>query len=407
MRHDHTKWLTHFVRDRKPEQDFPGADEDEAGCFIGGELEMDSSAFDVLKAIVRLGGLLPGHSFRSGSTTIYGGEPVVCATEMPIYSFADYAHSKKDPSKVSAYGIAFLKSEFFAAGGRPAIYGLSISNPTYVTKTATRRIFTDSVLPKTEQFRYVAYNPSPSNWIDWSHEREWRWQARDESQDEIWCQDYNGSLGPVPALPLFKGEIDGRSFTRVCIIVWSHEEAKEIRELLTGFYLAGHNNYDTPFDKKLIAASKIIVLQDVVAAVEAGKNLGSQTIEGLEAANLLSPIAIVPAPPDAKEVAEKAMSLATAAGKKAADEYLAKYDIEKGSCGFANAVTYDVTSPMVQYLLTAGMASGPFDGAVWIDFPHSWPPSQSIDYREAICRAAAEALSKALGISVYMDSRLD
>jgi hypothetical protein len=62
MRHDHTAWLVHFVRDRKPEQDFP----DEAGIFANGELEMDASAFDVLKTIVRLGGVLPGYSFRSG-----------------------------------------------------------------------------------------------------------------------------------------------------------------------------------------------------------------------------------------------------------------------------------------------------------------------------------------------------
>jgi hypothetical protein len=114
MRHDHTRWLTHFVRDRLPEQDFPGESEDEAAYFEGGELEPDADAFSVLKTIIRLGGIIPGYSFRSGRTTIYGGRPAVCATEMPLYSFAQYVQSRNDPAKVSAYGIAFLKSEFYA-----------------------------------------------------------------------------------------------------------------------------------------------------------------------------------------------------------------------------------------------------------------------------------------------------
>jgi hypothetical protein len=40
---------------------------------------------------------------------------------MPLYSFA--ARERTDTDKVSAYGVALLKSEFYAAGGRPVIYG--------------------------------------------------------------------------------------------------------------------------------------------------------------------------------------------------------------------------------------------------------------------------------------------
>ena len=61
-------------------------------------------------------------------------------------------------------------------------------------------------------------------------------------------QDFHGNYGPTPALPVFKGRIDGRQATRVCIIVWTQEEAEGIRRSLTGFYLAGNNNYDTRFD---------------------------------------------------------------------------------------------------------------------------------------------------------------
>jgi len=109
MRHDHTSWLIHFVRDRNPEQDFPGETEQDFEYLSGGELEPDAEAFSVLKTIIRLGGLYPGYSFRSGRTTIYGGTPVVCATEMPLYSFASYAKERGKTEYVSAYGIAFLK----------------------------------------------------------------------------------------------------------------------------------------------------------------------------------------------------------------------------------------------------------------------------------------------------------
>lgn len=407
MRHDHTRWLIHFVRDRYPEQDFPGDDEDEAGIFIGGELEMDADAFSVLKTVIRLGGLLPGYSFRSGRTTIYGGAPAVCATEMPLYSFAEYARSKADSAKVSAYGIAFLKSEFFAAGGRPAIYGLSSGYIKYIENSARRRIFDPSVLPISEQYRFVAYDPAGSHWIDWSHEREWRWIAQDENRDSIWSQDYNGRLGPTPGLPLFKGKLDGRPFSRLCIIVWTHEEAQEIQKLLTGFYLAGCNDYDTPFDTDLIKSSQIIVLQDVVLAVESGRSLKAQTIEGLEEAGLVKPIAIHAAPDGAEKLVTDALAKAAAAGQLAADMFLSRHALESGPCGFVHAVTHDVTNQLVQYLLANELASGPFDGTVRIHVPGSWKDSQSIDYLECIYTAIAESLTKVLGFNVYMDSHLD
>jgi len=407
LRYDHTRWLVHFVRDRNPEQDFPGEDEDSAGQYIGGELDVDSGAFEVLKAIVRLGGLLPGYSFRNGRTTIYGGQPAVCATEMPIYSFAKYALAKGDASKVSAYGIAFLKSEFFSAGGRHAVYGLSTDSIGYVENSAKRRIFTDSVLPRSEQHRYVAYNPTESHWIDWSHEREWRWVARDKDKDEIWCNHHDGTIGPEPALPLFKGTLDGRSFTRLCLIVWTEDEAEELKELLTGFYLAGSNNYATPFDKKLIAASRIIVLKNVVDAVENGKDLDAQTIEGLSKANLLDPIAIHSPPPNAKKTIDAAFAVASKAGKAAANAYIANHPTDSGACGFAHVSTYEITNPIVQYLLENELASGPFDGKVWISVPQVWPSRQSIDYREKIAEAITDSLSHSLGIAMYVDSRLD
>lgn len=407
MRYDHTKWLVHFVRDRNPEQDFPGEDEEEVGLYAGGELECDADAFSVLKNIIRLGGLLPGYSFRNGRTTIYGGKPAVCATEMPLYSFADYARQRSNASKVSAYGVAFLKSEFFSAGGRPAIYGLSTDNISYLVNVPTSRILADDVMPLAEQYRLVAYNPLPANWIDWSHEREWRWIAKDQDKDQVWAQDQYDCIGPVPALPLLKGRLDGGAFSMLCFIVWTNEEAEGLQEILTGFYLAGGNNYDTQFDRQLIAKSKIIVLADVIDAVETGKRISSQTIEGLQEAQLLRPIAIHEFSKETEDLIEVALERASDAGKEASREYVRKYPVDIGACGFADAISYEVTSSIIQQLISSGKASGPFDGKVIIEVPQTWPIRQSVDYQEFVMRAVVESLRETLAINVSVETRLD
>lgn len=406
MRHDHSKWLMHFVRDRIPEQDFPGETEEEYLFHAGGELEHDADAFAVLKTIIRLGGMRPGYSFRNGKTTIYGGQPALCVTEMPLYSFADYARSRNDSAKVSAYGLAFLTSEFYGAGGRPAIYGLSTDSPQMDENSSYSRIFANNVLPRSEQYRYVAYNPSSkSHWIDWSHEREWRWIPQDEDRDQIWVEDHNGMFGPVPALPQFKGKENGCEFNEICIIVWTKDEAAEIQELLTGFYLAESYNYDTPFDRGVIAKSKIIVLTDVILAVESGKHLQSQTIQGLEAANLLEPILIASAPPNAMATSKKAFELAGLAADEAQAEFRKSYGEGDGYCGFAHVTTTEVTHPMVQFLLENDMASGPFDGRVWINVPVD--SNQSVDFERAGCDAAAKSINKSLGITAFVEWRYD
>ena len=406
-RHDHTAWVTHFVRDRLPEQDFPGEDEDEFGYYAGGELEADAGAFHVLTSIIRLGGLIPGYSFRKGRTTIYGGKPAVCATEMPLHAFATYARERAEAGNVSAYGISFLKSEFYAAGGRPAIYGLATDDVKYSRNDPTCRIIDEAILPAREQFRFIAHNPGGADRpIDWSHEREWRWVASDSDIDQIWVQDYNGICGPTPALPLFKGAKEGRPFSRVCVIVWSAEEATEINKLLTGFYLAGSNNYDSHFDRQVIGRSRIIVLEEVIEAVEKSRKLDAQTIEGLEEAQLLRPITIAEPQKGAAKIVADAFAAAKSAGEKAGAAYNAKYGKATTGFGFAHAVTTDVTNPIVQYMLASKQASGPFDGEVWLNYPGPHG-SGNIDYVEAVCRAAAPILAKMLGIEVYVSVAMD
>jgi hypothetical protein len=289
-----------------------------------------------------------------------------------------------------------LKSEFFEAGGRPVIYGLSNSNVTYKKNTATCRIMTDSVLPLPEQFRYVSYNPSG----------EWRWKVQDRETDFIWGLDGYGYYDAIPGLPLFTGKENAGHFSKLAIIVWKKEELEEVQELMTGLYLAESNNYGTPFSRSLIENSSVIVLEDVVSAVEEGHS-DSQTIEGLQADKLSSPVIVTATPENAKEIVNSAFAKAVSIGEAAAVEYEKTHDIHVGSCGFVNLVSYDVTEPIVQYMLQSGKAAGPFDGTVHIRVRGNWAVTQSMDYEEHIYEAMKPVLSEELQITLYVHSRLD
>lgn len=402
-RHDHTNWLIHFVRGRSRSQDELPEDLPDPLAY---EIEPDAGAFQVLKTVVRLGGLVPGYSLRKGRTTIYGGRPAVCVTEMPLYSFAMYVRERAAKGGASAYGVAFLKSEFFKAGGRPAIYGLASDNAGYVINDPTNRILKDEFLPQQEQFRYVAYDPSrKTSPLDWSHEREWRWIPRDEERDQVWAHGDEG-LGPAPALPLLKGRLEGGNFSELRLIVWSQEEADEINELLTGFHLSGGNNYDTPFDKRLIRRSRIIVLEKVIHQVEQGGDFDAQTIEGLDAANLLDPVTFAPPPAEADKTIDEAFAEAERAAAEAGDQYRESHPPGRDAFGRAQTFTYEVTHPLVQMMIKIGHAYGPFDGKV-IARINGAPSVGEITHVEKMHEAASEALTRELGARFFSEAELD
>lgn len=402
-RHDHTRWVIHFVRGRTPSQDAPPEDLPDP---LANELEPEADAFQVLKTIVRLGGILPGYSFRKGRTTIYGGKPAVCVTEMPLYSFAMYARDRSSKGNASAYGVAFLKSELFDAGGRPAIYGLALDNPGYIMNDPTSRILKDEALPRTEQFRYVAYNPSRTTaLLDWSHEREWRWIPRDERRDQIWAHGDDG-IGPTPALPLFKGRLESGHFSELRLIVWSQEEADVLNELLTGFYISGGNNYDSLFDKGLIFRSRIIVLEKIIHQVEKGGDFDAQTIEGLDAAHLLDPVTVTTPPAEADRTIDEAISEAAEAAAAAGSLYRSLHAPGGDAFGRAQTFTYEVTHPLVQRMIATRRASGPFDGKV-IAKIKGVPSLGEITYVEKMHAAASEALTRRLGARFFTDAALD
>lgn len=407
MRHDQTDWLIHFVRDRNIDQDYPAYTEEEYEDLIGCELEPDARAFSVLLNIIKIG-LKPYYSFRNDRTTIYGGKPAICVTEMPIYSFAQYVKNRNDTKKISSYGIAFLKSEFFDAGGRPVIYGTTGKVELEVDEY-NERIIKESILPIGEQYRYVAYNPSKNTdrWIDWSHEREWRWRENNNPNATIVYEDYNSCMTESPGLPLFVDKKNGGFFSKIAIIVWSYKEADRIRKELTGYYLAQSNNYGIEFSKDVINDSFIIVLQEVIKEVEINKLINSQTIEGLQDARLIEPVVLHSNLQDYENTIKKALKLAAEAGENAAIEYQSG-NHKEGVCGFSDICTYEVTAPEIQYMLAHNYASGPFDGKVYIRIHGSWSYSQDIDYKDFVTDHMCNSLEKSLShIRFFTNSRLD
>lgn len=411
MRHDHTKWLIHFVRDRNSEQDFCFEEEYRCNMEIGGELDIDSNAFEVLKHIINTG-LKPGYSFRNDQTTIYGGYPVICASEMPIYSFSQYVKKTNNAKRVSSYGVAFLKSEFFSAGGRPVIYGVS-DNMAYQKLDRNEydcRVFNEDVLPFHEQYRYVTYTPSGDKWIDWSHEREWRWCELGDSDSKIDYKDAEGTYVESPGLPLFSGKEFGGHFSQLAIIVWSKSEAEEIQKELTRYYVSESNEYGVVFSRDVIRNSIIIVLDDVVNQVEKNSDIDSQTIEGLKSSSLFESILLHSELPSSEvELIKKAMSKAEAVGKIESLQYI-KSDPPYGFCGFAHVETDELTHPIVQSMIRNGLADIYGGRSAKISLKYDIVPKycQCIDYKVAVNERMAKALNNHLNVDIfYVSRRLD
>ena len=160
-REDLTDWLIHFTKDisvedvvdvyhKEIEEEELGTSNDELDLDFTNQLPFGINAFnafEVLKNIIKECGIRYNYSFRKRITTLYGGEPVVCFTEMPIHSLIQYAKLRSGNSN-STYGIAIKKTDAYKYGARPVIYGLSPNSTfEYLEKSDTKRILKPSVLP--------------------------------------------------------------------------------------------------------------------------------------------------------------------------------------------------------------------------------------------------------------------
>ncbi|MFD2165644.1 DUF4427 domain-containing protein [Thalassotalea euphylliae] len=179
IRFDLSDWLIHFFRDIDFESNNSIAYVEHMGW---GNVAEDNkySALFMLRCAIRSGRLWATWSYRNHVRTIYGPDPAVCFTEMPIAAFLESGESRhRRGEAMSPFALIFPKKAMFKAGANPVIYGLDNRD-----RWAPRgegggpRIFDSHILPEREQYRYVTYNPASTKPIDWSHEREWRWPYR-------------------------------------------------------------------------------------------------------------------------------------------------------------------------------------------------------------------------------------
>lgn len=155
--------LIHFVRSANRADSDYWLSEMHSHEFAFGELVEDDliSPFFILRRILRKLQVLSTWSFRNGNSTIWGGYPVTCFTDMPISAFVAASIERlARGQKISNYAMVFDKKQMFSIGARPVIYGTTRGEE----------------LPEFEKYRFVSYDltriPYP---IDWTHEREWRW----------------------------------------------------------------------------------------------------------------------------------------------------------------------------------------------------------------------------------------
>ena len=365
---DMTEWVLHFIHDNNLENEptddaIPYEDYgtmayhmdpainyrfsdwdymDQYGGFSPG-----ASAFHVLLKIISDGHIRATWAFRNGRPTIYGPRAAVCVTEMPLYALVDYA-KRREPTSVGGYAVGLLKSEFFAAGGRPVIYGLSTEGAIqYRSHRKWPRILDEAHgIAEAEQYRYVTTALDSKRPIDWTHEREWRWA---DNQDRHWC----------PGLPVWLQE-ETHFFSETLVIVQTNEEAERILDLLKQLYDAGSNGFIVEIRRDLIDRTAVISLEqlrenmsdDLMLAVRL-EDIPRKYLRKFETppATLEDIDKLRRVLAEARSTAAHAMHDEWEASPKGADGHI--MDV----VGFAHLVVHEAQTPLVSALLELDEAS--------------------------------------------------
>tara|TARA_B100000929_G_C15493223_1_gene415160 strand:- start:71 stop:1261 length:1191 start_codon:yes stop_codon:yes gene_type:complete len=396
MRTDISKYLIHFLR--KPSNlDLPkGENKNFTKAYY--PLRVDSeinSEFECLTNIIKEGGLRASFSYRNGKQTIYGKYPVVCFTEMPLINFLQYAKSRTD-TRITNYGLAFLKNDIFEYGGRPVISGLSYDN-TFNFEDISNRILDPKILGYSEQYRYVKLDLRKRN--DWTHEREWRIKFKTSNfsiRDEL-----NNNYIFIKALPI-------SHFDEIIIILQSEKEAIEIQPIVQDQLDSGYCRSGQEFCEKV----KYLILDN---AIEYLNENSVTSIENLPDTVYYEHVYETLSDQEKKKIyltIEKCKKLAP----KFANEFHKKTKLSKHPDdnhyidvgGWANIRTDNTQNKYVRYLIKKDIASIFSDGFIWLkDMDIKVPVIQSLTYYDYIAGKQIEILNQELNLNFYLDSRID
>lgn len=393
MRTDISKYLFHGVR--KPnKKHYPSDNDDE---FLSIENNHLISEFDVLKNIVQEGALRCSFSYRNGKPTVYGNQPVVCFTEMPLLNIIQYEDEHKNNPKISTYGIAVLKKELFKLGALPVISGLSGKIESI---SENSRILVETVLPLNEQFRYVYLNLNNRN-IDWTHEREWRIKANDDLSIR---NTFNDTYYDIKGLNVF----DVDNFSECVIVVKTPQEADEISEIVEHQLDMYRSNGSHDFSVSI----KFLVLEEAIKAMEVNKLITS--IEKMPKSAFFT----YEAEKLSKEE-EKLLIQAVEECKKMARTYANIYidkNVEtliegvgfRDICGFAYVRSYHTRNKFIRFLVKKEYMYATADSSyTFKNLDFDIPRLQGLTYHEFISRKHCEFLNEKIGDIFIMESVWD
>lgn len=362
-------------------------------------LPYDASAYSVLKKILFDGYIKSGWSFRKRKPTIYGPSSAVCFTEMPLYALLSYA-SQRNASSVESYGIAVKKKELFRAGGRPVIYGLSSThkeasrNDSYFGH-GLRCLSSSCGIALHEQYRYVSMNINKSRWIDWSHEREWRWTDTKE--------DYE-----FPGFPIWV-ESSSLQLSQILVIVKEAQEAKDFINSIKTFYDEQANIYGSSYDLTRLENTVVVSLEEIE---QQSCDLSIVRIEDLPLRRFSTIVLKEPSIDVLNRVAEAIKEAQEEAVKAAQKDMEIAPRTKQGHiadvCGSSTVVTSEANTEVTTALIYLEYAS-PCDGEKYFVFKATSGAylDQALRVNEAAAKAAAEKLSELLGQKFSVWSKWD
>lgn len=399
-RTDISKFVIHSVR--KPNQnDFPNDDhefsEHDYFPLLSGEKLQDE--FDVLTNIIREGGLRANLSFRNGKSTIYGNNPVICFTEMPLINFLQYVKLRDNRSRFTEYGVALLKKEVYKNGGRPVISGLSSENK-FEYLDSSKRIIKPAILPFSEQYRYVKLDFNTGN--DWTHEREWRIVCDRKNKDFTIHDDYRYNTFETYGLNIFSDFL----FSEVVLIIKTEEEAKSIFQLVQDQLDSGYANGGQEFYTKI----RYLIVEKALEFINE-KQINSieelpESIYYTHSYETLSEIE--------KEKVENALKKCSDMSQQFANEFFQMHNLDTDDkkinfdiSGFAVVTSYESNHKYYRYLLNEDLASA-VSGSIWLkNLAKNIPHLQSLTYQEYIAKKHCEILNIELDNIFTVYSKLD